>query len=214
MLLRGKRGRIPAGAAAVVTALLAASAAAQGPPTNYDLVTEAAKRASSQLVERMASAGTKGALGLRSVGNHAGNFLVENALAGVLTGAGRTVLARADSSGPVLEFEVVDLGIAYTRVHRPVLVGKKRVEREARARIFARLVNAGRAQVLWADQAEAKVHDEVAGQQLGSLEDKGGADYLKATLPGRTWNKYAEPVVVTGIIVGLIALFYNNQNVK
>ena len=153
-------------------------------------------------------------LGLRSVGTHAGNFLVENALAGVLTGAGHMLRAHADSSGPVLEFEVVDLGVAYTRVHRPVLVGKKRIEREARARIFARLVDAGRAEVLWADQAEAKVQDVVSGGQLGPLEDKGGADYLKATMPGRTWNKYAEPVVVTGIIVGLIVLFFSNQDVS
>ena len=214
MLLRGRRCRAPSWAALGGTVLLAAAAAAQGPPTNYDLVTEAAKRAASQLVQGLEVAHPKGALALRSVGNHAGNFLVENALTGVLTGAGRTVLARADSLGPVLEFQVVDLGIAYTRVHKPVLVGKKRVEREARARLFARLLDAGRARVVWADLAEAKVHDEVSGAQLGELEDKGGAEYLKATLPSKTWNKYAEPVVVTGIIVGLIALFYSNQVTK
>jgi hypothetical protein len=152
---------------------------------------------------------------LRSVGSHAGGFLVENALSSALTEAGRAVRARPDSlRGPVLEFEVVDLGVAYTRVHRRAWLGDKRIEREARARLFARLVDQDQDRIVWADQAEAKVHDEVRQAELGTLEEKSPPDYLKATLPAERWNKIVEPAVVTGIVVGLIVLFFSNQNTK
>jgi hypothetical protein len=191
---------------------MVATAAAQAAPTNFELVREAAWRAATELATDLKPVQVDGVLALRHVGNHAGGFLVENALSGALAAAGRSVRAMADSSGPVLEFEVVDLGLAYTDVHRRAWLGEKRVDREARARLFARLVDQDQGAILWADQAEARATDVVRHAELGELEEKGAAEYLKATMPETRWNKLVEPVVVTGIVVGLIVLFFSNQN--
>lgn len=180
--------------------------------TNFELVRDAARLACRDLVSKLPASQVWGAVSIRSVGGHEGAFLVENALSAVLAEEGFQVRTRPDSTGPVVEFEVVDLGVAYTRTWRHAWLGERRVEREARARLFARLVDQDEARILWADQAEARVVDEVPESALGDLEEKGSAEYLQATLPPRRWNKYVEPVVVTGIVVGLIVLFFANQN--
>jgi hypothetical protein len=192
-------------------ACAASAAGAQTVPTNFELVREAAREAAAELAADLQPLQLEGALSLRLVGTHPGGFLVENALSSALADAGRTVRAKADSTGPVLEFEVVDLGLSYTDVHRRAWLGEKRVDREARARLFARLVDQAQGSILWADQAEAKKHDEVRHADLPALEEKSGAEYLKAAMPERRWNKLVEPAVVTGIVVGLIVLFFSNQ---
>jgi hypothetical protein len=105
----------------------------------------------------------------------------------------------------------VDLGLTYPHSRRRAWLGERRVTREARARLFARVVDPAAASVVWADAAEAKQVDEVPVEKLADLEEKSPAEYMKATLPARRWNKVVEPVVVTGIVVGLIVLFFSNQ---
>jgi hypothetical protein len=182
-------------------------------PTNYELVRATAHEACAKLVQNLRGHTTTERLTVRGVGTSPGNFLVENTLTSALTEAGFQVKTRADTAnGSVVEFEVVDLGLAYPDVHRSALFGSKRVEREARARIFARLVDGERGQVVWADQAEGRRRDEVSAKQLPELEEQNPAEYVKATLPPDRWNKVVEPVVVTTIIAGLILLFFSNQN--
>lgn len=184
--------------------------AQEGPPMNFELVRDAARAASAELVRKMRA--PERTLALRTFGNHEGAFLVENALATELAAAGYVVRTRADSLDVVLEFEVMDLGLAYTRTWRHAWLGERRVERQARCRLFARLVDEGQASILWGEQAEAKAVDEIPLEKLGDVEEKGSASYLQSTLPPQRWNKYVEPVVVTGIVVGLIVLFFANQN--
>lgn len=182
--------------------------------TNYELVVGTARETSRRLLHSLDSLGVSQPLSLRPVGNHAGKFLVENALAATLADQHLTVSTREDSAGMALEFEVVDLGLAYTRVRRRSWLGEKRVVREGRARVFARLLDLGAARVVWADHAEAKVRDEVRFDDLKRLEEQTPPDYVKATLPERRWNKIVEPAVVTGIVVGLIVLFFSNQDTQ
>lgn len=188
------------------------AAAQVQPPTNFDVVRDAARLAAEELVESLDATTIRTPMTLQSVGQHDGSFLVESTLSSVLTQAGYAVRTRPDSMGPLLEFEVVDLGVAYTRVWRHAWLGEKKVERQARARVFARLVDQDQSNIVWAQQGEGKVVDEVPHEQLKSLEEQGGAEYLQATLPPRRWNKVVEPVVVTGIVVGLIVLFFSNQS--
>ena len=180
--------------------------------TNFELVRAAARQASQMLVESLGDAAFLSSVAIRGVGEHEGAFLVESTLSSVLAEGGYSVRTKPDSIGPVLEFEIVDLGVTYTRVWRHAWLGGRRVEREARARLFARLIDDAQTSILWAQQADAKTIDEVAVKELDTLEERSGSLYLQAELPPRTWNKIVEPVVVTGIVVGLIVLFFSNQN--
>lgn len=206
---------IRAAAAALGLALIGLGPpAAAGPPlTNYESLRATARTASDKLIAALPKPAEEASLALRAVGPAAGDFLVENALASALATAGWRVSTRADSAAPrVLEFEVVDLGLEYVRTYRNAWFGEKRVERETRVRIFARLVDQGGERILWADQTEQRDRDEVPAAALPVLEDKNPPDYLKVSLPPQRWNKVVEPVVVTGIIVGLIVLFFSNQS--
>jgi len=192
---------------------VAGAVPAVGAPTNYVLVRDTARAACDQLADAAGKQSTVRSVTLQAKGTAAGNFLVENTLAAAMTAAGWRVTTRPDSSsGMVLEYEVVDLGLSYTHSYRNAWLGEKRVAREARARVFARLVDQGANKVLWADQAESRQSDEVAAKELPALEEKNPADYVKATLPPQRWNRLVEPVVVTAIIAGLIILFFSNQN--
>jgi hypothetical protein len=206
--------RCRGGLAVAALVLVAADRLAAEPArTNYELVVEAARRACAQMVGGLRPHLTN-PVALRAVTQASGNFLVENALSGVLADSALAVRTRPDSTGAVLEFEVVDLGMTYVDTHRSHWIGTRKVEREARARLFARLIDQGQEQVLWADQAAARAHDEVPVDDLAQLEERNPPDYAKATLPPRKWNKLVEPVVVTGIVVGLIVLFFTNQETK
>jgi hypothetical protein len=200
---------------AVVLGVLAASnPATAGPPlTNYECLRATTRVASEQLIAGLPRSDADRHLALRPVGKSAGYFLVENTLASALADAGWQVDTRADSiSGRVLEFEVVDLGMQYVHSYRNAWFGEKRVVREARARLFGRLVDNQTRSIVWADQTEKRDRDEIPAAALPVLEDTNPPDYLKVTLPPQRWNKIVEPVVVTGIVVGLIFLFFSNQS--
>jgi hypothetical protein len=184
-------------------------------PTNYELVQSATRVACAKLVEGMRSHLGTGAVSVRGVGTAAGQFLVENIFTSVLTEAGVKVTTRADSVSPRIEFEVVDLGLAYTGAHRsPPWIGHRSIDRTARARLFARVVDPVQARIVWADQAEGHRTDRVAQSALVRLEEEKPTAYEKPARPPGRWNKVVEPVVVTGIVVGLIALFFSNQSTK
>lgn len=199
------------GYALAVGFLAGSPVAADGVPTNYELVSETARRACAELVTG-ARAHATGALAVTAATSATGNFLVQNAFTSVLAEAGMPARTQPDSVGPVLEFEVVDLGVSYVGSHRRMLVGGEKVEREARARIFARVVDPKTRMILWADQASARTRDEVDGDALASLEERNPPDYAKATRPPSRWNKLVEPIVVSSIVVGLILLFFLNQD--
>ena len=193
-------------------ALVQAGWAQEKPLTNFEFVRDAVSSACTQLVTEIDALQLPNELKISPSGTHEGNFLVESVLSSVLTDAGHPVSITEDADGVTLEFEVVDLGVAYTRVRRHAWLGSKRVEREARARIFARLVDGQQGNIPWSQQVESRLIVEVPHSALTVLTDRNDTEYLKAELPEKTWNKFVEPAVVTGIVIGLIVLFFSNQD--
>src|SRR5262249_6421221 len=114
----------------------------------------------------------------------------------------------------IVEFEVADLGLEYSAAHRVWWVGRQWVDREARARLFARVLDPAGARILWADQAEVHRRDRLPAADLNRVQDVKAVAYDQPVLPSGRWNKLVEPVVVTGIVVGLIVLFFSNQQTK
>ena len=194
------------------TVLVRAGWAQEKPLTNFELVRDAVSSACGDLVSQIDASQLPAALRIAATGTHEGNFLVESVLSDVLTSSGQPVTLTTEGQGPVLEFEIVDLGVEYTSVRRHAWLGSKRVEREARARIFARLVDSPQGSILWSKQVESRLIDEVPHSELAVLTDRNGTEYLNADLPEKSWNKFVEPAVVTGIVIGLIVLFFANQD--
>lgn len=200
------------GLAAAMAVFGAGAAAAEPALSNYELVRGAAYDACTQALVGLRAAVPAGLVAVRGVGTSGGNFLVENALQSALTAAGVEVRTAPDSLDPIVEFEVVDLSVMYPQSRRAHWYGGGRVvQREARARLFVRALDPAGARVLWADRAEAWRRDEVPAKQLRALEEEKPVAYEKPVPPATHWNKVLEPLVVTGIVAGLIVLFFSNQ---
>jgi hypothetical protein len=109
----------------------------------------------------------------------------------------------------VLEFRLGQCEVTYVGEGRSFVFGPKRVTRAATVDIGCRLVERESGRVEWIGQGDAVRVDQISSSQLAAYES---ADYA-ATLPdGPGAMRYVEPVVVGGIVAGLVYLFYTNQN--
>ncbi len=62
----------------------------------------------------------------------------------------------------------------------------------------------------WVGEAESSYEDSFPFGRISEVED-GAFAFTKPPRDGTNWGKIVEPVVVSGIIVGLIYLFFSNQ---
>ncbi len=122
-----------------------------------------------------------------------------------------SVPATPSSNHVVLTFQNVSFAIAYPDVYRSHVFGGKHVKRLADVRVHATVTDGHSGQVLWVGEASRESADEFDYDDSARVE-QGTYQFARPVLPGGGWGKYAEPVFVTGIIVGLIYLFFSNQS--
>jgi len=121
--------------------------------------------------------------------------------------------AGADSSvvdAVTLQYQNVVFNMKYVDSHRSYLIGGKRVDRMASVRIMATVMDRD-GRVLWVGEAARDHSDEFDYANAAQLE-QGSYAFNHPVVPSSGWGRYAEPVFVTGIIVGLIYLFFSNQS--
>jgi len=152
--------------------------------------------------------------------------VIKNVFTSTLTDHGFTVYASAkprtantpDSAAVEpqrqpfrLEIRALEFAIRYPRIFRSFLIGGKKVERDASVAISATLTNLDNDSVIWVKEVKRSYHDQFSFQMLSQVEN----DLFTFTKPEKkatNWSKIVEPVVVSGIIVGLIYLFFSNQS--
>jgi hypothetical protein len=111
----------------------------------------------------------------------------------------------------VLTVQNVAFGLSYPDVYRSHVVGGKKVRREATVRVLATLSDPSTGEVLWTGEAERSHADQFDRDDAARVET-GTYAFLRPEMPSSGWTRYAEPVFVTAIIVGLIYLFFSNQS--
>lgn len=119
--------------------------------------------------------------------------------------------ASEDPNNLVLTFQNIAFAVSYPDVYRSHLVGGKHVKRRADVRVHATLTDGQTGRVLWVGEASREREDEFDFGDSARVE-QGLYQFSRPVLPGSSWGKIAEPVFVTGIIVGLIYLFFSNQS--
>ena len=117
----------------------------------------------------------------------------------------------AGAAAFVLQYQNVVFNVKYVDSHRSWVVGGKRVERDAAVRIMATLTDPADGRVVWVGEAARDSNDEIDYGKAIQIE-QGNYAFNKPVVPSAGWGKYVEPVFVTGIIVGLIYLFFSNQS--
>jgi hypothetical protein len=111
---------------------------------------------------------------------------------------------------PLLTVRVEEARVDYPRLYRTGLFGGLHVERRALGRVSARLLRPGSRAVYWVGEADTSLADHVPRSYVRILEDASRAE-TKGTVPAQTWQRVVEPVLVVGLIAGLISLFYTNR---
>ncbi len=115
-----------------------------------------------------------------------------------------------DRADLVLRYRVAEFGILYPESHRKSPLGSRRVQRLAAVSLYANLLKGKREDVTWVGTGDAERMDVVPAGKLPLLEGK-TFPFAKPVLQTRGLGGLVEPALVTGIVVGLIYLFYTNQ---
>ncbi len=110
----------------------------------------------------------------------------------------------------VLDLRIAELEVAYTRRWRKSLFGSAMVERSARAMLSFRLMDGEDGRVLWTDASRLEKRDVVPQKLLAQLEDTPAAGERKRSGGGGI-GRIVEPIVVSGIVAGLVLLFYSSR---
>jgi hypothetical protein len=154
--------------------------------------------------------------------DHPLNFVLEHALVNELTRRGVAVTVRrtpvpddsasalfAHAGDPIVEYT---LGSARTSYLRLVgwLPGRVKIERQSLVEGSVALRDPATSRMLWSGDLGQNFVDRFSRSQVELVEDPHYPD-LKDNLPSRNLDKVAEPVIVVGIVGGLVALFFQNR---
>ena len=144
----------------------------------------------------------------------------ERALARARTGSSGAVFDPGTGSAsdaapdeldlPLLVVNVDEARVDYPRLFRSGLFGGLHVERRAIASLSGELRRPGTRSVYWVGAADTSLADHVMRSEVALLEDATHPE-TKGTVPSQSWQKVIEPVLVVGLVVGLISLFYTNR---
>ncbi len=191
------------------------------PYTNLQLTAIVADSAAARTVGKLPlDAGSH--VVLAPAHEHTLNFVLEHAMLTALTRRGVSVTVRhspvpddsvsalyANPGDPLVEYT---LGSAKTSYLRLVgwLPGRVKIERQSLVQGSVALRDPTTSRVLWSGDLAQNFIDRFPKGQSAIVEDGHYAE-LKDEVPTRNIDKVAEPVIVVGIISGLIALFFQNR---
>jgi hypothetical protein len=192
--------------------------AAENVATNIDLMQQLTAAVVIELHGKFDPSLGGRAVQLKPAGSSEDYTFVTNVFREQLTKLGVTTIeptAPLDPASPqapfVLQYQNVVFDLKYVDSHRSFVVGGKRVERRASVRIMTTLTDPVDGRVVWVGEAARDQSDEIDYGDAAHLE-QGAYTFNKPVVPSAGWGRYVEPVFVTGIIVGLIYLFFSNQS--
>ena len=147
------------------------------------------------------------------------DFVLENMMLVAFKDAG-VKIARLEEEGSEvgegrhsfrLSYQIIRMSLGYSKIYRRYWLGSKRVEREAQVDLFANLIETGSGEIIWVGDTQKRYEDEISYSMLEKVEDP---EYAFTT-PERKEiriSKLIEPLVVGGVVIGLVFLFFSNQS--
>jgi hypothetical protein len=190
--------------------LALAVAGSTGYPTNLEMAEQVVTESVTSLADSLGDAGIDD-VSLEVVGEHAGNWLVEQSARAVLSDHGVSVAADRTGGGmPVLRLRAMDLAVTLGNTGRSWLFGSKHVDRIARCELAAELLDSGGVtQRSW--RCGGFAEDRIPYSELTVLQGSSGEEWITGGTPTSSGGGILEPLVVTGVVASLIYLFYSSR---
>ncbi len=206
----------------VVSTLTAASSpggTGENVPTNLQMLEMTAEDAVDELMANMPDLpkGTLVALTKESGVGDDIDRVFENVMKKRMMSSGLRVALRKkgeqyeENPSYEMTYQIIRFALKYPEIGRSYWLGAKEVERLAETGVFAQLIDLGSGEIVWVGDTSKTREDRIAYSMLQRVEDP----QLDFTQPQRNELKLGslvEPVVVTGIVVGLVYLFFSNQD--
>lgn len=191
------------------------------PATNLQLVTLVANEAFDRAL-RSAPFPAEGHVLVAPAESHPLNFVVEHAILRHVSNRRITSTVRraivpddslmalgANPGAPLLEYQLASARVTYLRLVG-WLPGRVKIERQALVEGKLTLRDPRTADVLWVGDASYSLVDAFPRGQLAMVEDARYTD-LRNPPPTRNVDKVFEPVLVVAVVIGLVALFFENR---
>ena len=193
--------------------LVAVPARGEDPKTNLDVMRGLTTEAIDEVLAKWGSKVDARGVQLKPYANNEQYVFITTLLTTMLTDRGiKTYQAGTEDSGAiVLEYQALRFNLSYPRVYRSWLIGGKKVERRAEIELLTTIVDPDDGSVVSVGQSVRDHKDNFPYKQVGRVEE-GNFQFTRPPVPSSGWGKYVEPVFVSGIIVGLIYLFFSNQS--
>jgi hypothetical protein len=156
---------------------------------------------------------------MKQVESHDASWLVQSILLEELTDRGHAVMTGAmlpaeEGAEPggayEIAYRIVSCETTYPRVWREWVIGSRKVERRAAVDIHFQLSDESTA-IVWAGNVEREKREIVPGGRVEELATP-GQGFTSAEIEPGGWDKVIEPVLVAGIVGGLIYLFYTSRS--
>ena len=118
--------------------------------------------------------------------------------------------ASAGSHAVRLELQVDGSSVSYVRRIGGFPFGTKAYERLSAMRASATILESESGTVLWTRTSTRRSTDVVPKSQVRFASSGSGA--LNPALPPGGGSRWLEPLIVVGVVAGLVVLFYSNRN--
>ena len=154
--------------------------------------------------------------------DHPLNFVAEGALLKELSRRNVEVTVRrspvpddslallyAQAGDPLLEYSLASVRTTYLRFVG-LLPGRVQLERQTQIQGALVMRDPGSSRVLWTNDVGLGLVDRFPRSRVTLVEDPRYPE-LKSELPQRNADKVIEPIIVVGVVGGLVALFFQNR---
>ncbi|TMQ67256.1 MAG: hypothetical protein E6K79_00500 [Candidatus Eisenbacteria bacterium] len=122
-----------------------------------------------------------------------------------------SVAAATSADGPLhLDLQVDGSGVSYVRRVGSFPFGTRGYERLAAMRANATLLDPANGEVLWTRSATRAATDLVPKSEV--VYAASGSGPLNPQVPRGGGTRWLEPMIVVGVVAGLVVLFYSNRN--
>jgi hypothetical protein len=147
------------------------------------------------------------------------DFVLENVMLVAFRDAGVNIAKLETGDGDLegerraykLSYQIIRMSLGYSKISRKYWLGSKRVEREAQIDLFAQLSENESGEIVWVGETEKRYEDVIPYSLLEKVEDPEYA-FTRPERKEIRLSRLIEPLVVGGVVIGLVFLFFSNQS--